>query len=505
MKKTTRRDFLKLAGAVSLTFPRLGKTAPDGFQPLEKSGGAERPNIIFAFSDEHRWQSMSFTELPELKTPMMARLAQEGASFVNCISNNPICVPARTMIMTGKWPYATRALENNGAVLDAANQPRLGKVFSAAGYKTFYVGKWHIGMRPEIAGFSQTQVWENTDHHWNSFYNENGKRTFYKGYNATGMTEQALKFMETCAQARQPFFVMVGWNPPHAVFTDPPDDMKALYPLGSLPHRPNFSVKDKHKEDEAAAYQGYHAHISAIDRELGRLLQRLDALKLAQNTIVIYTSDHGSMFGSQGKGSKRHPEEESIRIPFLARWPGKIPAGTRPQQLLGHIDFFPTLCGLAGLPVPASCHGANLAPAVCGEPVPGPDSQFIMHISNKKDADKVADDSKALVFRPYFRGVRTKQYTYAIGVHGPWLLYDNQKDPYQQKNLIGTPAAAQAQADCQKLLDEWLAKAEYAHMPPDLKTKLLAMNLPDRIAWQNLEAIKFAQKQLDSGAPVENE
>ncbi len=498
MKKTSRRDFLKLAGAgIAAVAVPVCRAATDA--------AVVRPNIIFAFSDEHRWQSLSFTEMPELKTPMMARLAQEGVSFVTCISNNPICMPARTMIMTGKWPYATRGLENNGAVLDAANQPTLGKVFGAAGYKTCYIGKWHIGMRPETAGFAQAHVWANTDHHWKSSYQENGKRTFYKGYNATGMTDQALKFVETCAQAQQPFFVMVGWNPPHAVFTDPPDDMKALYPLGSLPHRPNFSVKDKHKEDEAAAYQGYHAHISAIDRELGRLLQRLDELKLAQNTLVIYTSDHGSMFGSQGKGSKRHPEEESIRIPFLARWPGKIPAGARPQQLLGQIDFFPTLCGLAGLPVPASCHGTNLAPAVRGEPVSGPGSQFIMHISNNKDADKVKDDPKAPVFRPYFRGVRTKQYTYTVGVHGPWLLYDNQKDPYQRKNLLGTPAAEQAQADCQKLLEEWLAKAEYAHMPSDLKSKVLAMNLPDRIAYQNLEAMTFAAKQKDSGAPVENE
>ena len=499
MKESTRREFVKLAGAGALIFPSLGRSDAHGFHALEK------PNIIFAFSDEHRWQSLSFTEMPELKTPMMARLAQEGASFVNCISNNPICVPARTMIMTGKWPYATRALENNGAVLDPANQPTLGKVFSAAGYKTCYIGKWHIGMHPEMASFSQTQVWENTDHHWNSFFHENDKRTFYKGYNAVGMTNQALKFVETCAQAQQPFFVMLAWNPPHAVFTDPPPDMKALYPAGSLSYRPNVHIKDKHKAEEAESYQGYHAHISAIDRELGRLLQRLDESKLAQNTIIIYTSDHGSMFGSQGKTSKRHPEEESIRVPFLARWPGKIPAGARLQQLLGTIDIFPTLCGLASLPVPASCHGVNLAPAGRGEPVPGPDSQFIMHISNKKEAEKVASDAKAPVFRPFFRGVRTQQYTYAVGVNGPWLLFDNLKDPYQQTNLVGNPSVAHSQAGCQKLLDEWLAKAEYAHMPPDLKTKLLAMKLPDRIAWQNLEAIKFAEKQQNSGASVENE
>ncbi len=468
--------------------------------------GAAPPNIIFAFSDEHRWQSLSFTEMPELKTPALSRMAQEGVSFNYCISNNPICVPARSMIMTGKWPYATRALENNGAMLEAANQPTLGKLFSKAGYRTCYIGKWHIGMNPALAGFGKTFIWENTDHHWKSFFKEDaGGHVNYDGYNAVGMTDQALQFIEAGAKDAPPFFVMLAWNPPHAKFNDPPADMKALYPPGTLTYRPNYREKEKKKEREFENYQGYHAHISAIDREVGRILQRLDELKLADNTLVIYSSDHGSMFGSQGKNSKRHPEDESIRVPFLVRWPGRVPAGTRSDALLGTIDIFPTLCGLAGLAVPATCHGVNLAPAVLGRPMRGPDSQFIMHISNKKEADKVAENPKAPVFRGYFRGVRTRQYTYAVGVNGPWLLYDNQKDPFQMKNLINDPACAAVRADCQKRLDDWLAKAEYAHMPPALRDKVLSMSLPERIAWQNIEAVEFSKKQRAGGMETDHE
>jgi arylsulfatase A-like enzyme len=453
----------------------------------ESPGAGARPNIVFAFSDEHRWQSMGFTESPELKTPALDRLAKEGASFKTCISNNPLCVPARTMIMTGRWPYATRALENNGALLEPDRQPTLGRLFGAAGYRTCYIGKWHIGMRPEQAGFGRTLVWENTNHHWKSFYRDGeGKTVHYDGYNAVGMTDQALAFIGESAKSGQPFFVMVEWNPPHATFTDPPDDAKALYPKEALRLRPSYQGKAKNQASDLDSYQGYCGHITAIDRELGRLLRRLDELKLAENTIVIYTSDHGSMFGEHGKSSKRHPEEESVRIPFLARWPGRIPAGAQPGQLFGTIDIFPTLCGLAGLPAPATCGGADFAPALFGQPMKGPDSQFIMHISNKKEFDKVADDPKARVFRPFFRGVRTPRYTYAVGVRGPWVLFDNEKDPYQLKNLVEDSAYASAREGCQAQLDAWLEKAEYGQMPADLRSKLLPMSLPDRIAWQNV-------------------
>jgi len=465
---------------------------------------ATRPNIVFAFSDEHRWQSMGFTETAYLKTPTMDRLAKEGASFKACISNNPLCVPARTMIMTGRWPYATRGLENNGATLDPERQPTLGKLFGGAGYATCYIGKWHIGMRPESAGFDETRVWENTNNHWKSFYRDgSGKPTHYDGYNATGMTDQALAFIDASAKGDKPFFVMVAWNPPHAKFTDPPEDTQALYPKASLTMRPSYEGKEKNKAQDLENYRGYCGHISAIDRELGRIIKRLEELKLADNTIVIYTSDHGSMFGEHGKSSKRHPEEESIRVPFLVRWPGHVPAGARPEQLFGTIDMFPTLCGLAGLPAPASCGGENFAPALFGQPQRGPESQFIMHISNKKEFDKVAEDPKARVFREFFRGVRTTRYTYTVGVHGPWQLFDNESDPYQMKNLIGDPAFASAQSECQRQLDAWLEKAEYSQMPAELRSKVLSMSLPDRIAWQNIEAVKFSASQR--GATVEHE
>lgn len=128
-----------------------------------------------------------------------------------------------------------------------------------------------------------------------------------------------------------------------------------------------------------------------------------------------------------------------------------------------------------------------------------------MHISNKKEYDKVADDPKAHVFREFFRGVRTPQYTYAVGVHGPWLLFDNAQDHDQMRNVVDDPAYAPARDACQKRLEAFLDQAEYGQMPPDLRAKLLAMSLPDRIAWQNIEAVKFAEKQRDSGAPMEGE
>ena len=448
----SRREFLStVAGsATALAASRAVAAEPRGTPP----------NVIYAFSDEHRWQSMSFADMPQVHTPNMERLAGQGVSFTHCISNYPVCSPHRAILMTGRWPYQQGVIDNG--IRLSPNEMTLGKAFQAAGYATGYVGKWHLGgVRAEPYGFEQSLIWSKTNDHWHSRYHPKGAQAVdTSGYNATLMTDQALSFIR---QHRQnPFMLMLSWNPPHSNFTDAPDEHKSRYPEGALPYRANVpkpggrheQARLRRAKRQWRTYQGYHAHVSAIDLELGRLMRALDELDLSRNTILVYSSDHGSLLGSHGVGGKRQPYEESIRTPFMARWPAGMPAGRRVDSLLGTIDTMPSLCALAGVPVPKTCVGQDFSPWMRGVTGPQPASQFIMHISKKHASGGEKHPA------PLFRGVTTGRYTYAVYPDRPWCLFDNHRDPCQMKNLIDDPGMAAVRADMAKMLREWIGKAE---------------------------------------------
>jgi len=412
------------------------------------------PNVVYVFSDEHRWHSMSFTEQTGLLTPNMAQLAQQGMSFTHCISNYPVCSPHRAMLMTGRWPYQQGVIDN-GISLNS-NEMTIGKAFQQAGYTTGYVGKWHLGgTRAEPFGFDLSLIWTGTNNHWDSKYYPAGADPVQVTgqYNATAMTDQALDFVE--ANQSQPFFLMLSLNPPHELFSDAPQEKKDLYPDElTLPIRANVPIDDK----EWTNYRNYHAHVSAIDDELGRIMAKLGELNLTNNTILIYSSDHGSMLKSNDLTHKRYPHAESIRVPFVAQWPGVIPAETICDALFGTIDIMPTVCGLAGIGIPDSCVGLDFSDWLRGQTGPRPLSQFIMHLS--------ANYTKELK-APFFRGVITERYTYAYREAGqaypdpgPYLLFDNQLDPYQTNNLVDDPPMERVRNQLEAMVYYWLHEAE---------------------------------------------
>lgn len=418
----------------------------------------DRPNIVYVFSDEHRYQSMGHTEMPEVKTPVMDGMAAAGFSFTQCVSNYPVCSPYRAIAMSGRWPYQTGVIDN-GLPLSPAEMT-VGKAFQAAGYRTGYIGKWHLGgTRAEPFGFDLSLIWEGINTHYDKgvYFPAAGEPVQPKGYNATLMTDQALEFIRE--NRERPFFLMLSLNPPHADFTDAPPEKRALYPEGSLPFRPNFAPADAEAGSIFASngspfYEGYHAHISAVDDELGRLLGALESEGIAEYTIVIYTSDHGSMHGSHAVGSKRQPYEESLRIPMIVYGPGRIPGGAASRALIGAIDMAPTLCGLAGIQPPAAFVGGDYSGVLRGEAPPARDAQFIMHIS--KENASHGNNHPA----PIFRGVRTARYTYAVGPEGPLCLFDNERDPYQMRNLIADPEYAALREELHGRLRGWLMEAE---------------------------------------------
>ena len=388
--------------------------------------------------------------------------------FTRCISNYAVCSPMRAMLLTGRWPYDQKTLDGSPGMIDndyrlSPDQTCIGHVFRNAGYRTGYVGKWHLGgRRAEPFGFDHSLIWTHTNDHWHSAYHPaTGKPVRATEYNARLMTDQAIEFFE--GNRRDPFFLMLSWNPPHSNFLDPPREKKALYPnAASLPDRPNVRLANapRRKRRHLATYRGYHAHVSAIDDELGRVMRCLNELHLADDTILVYASDHGSMLASHDVGGKRQPFEESIRVPFIVRWPGRIPAASRPAPLFGAIDMFPTLCALAGLPVPSHCAGQDFSPWLRGGHGPDPESQFIMHISKRHASGGVKHPA------PLFRGVTTGRWTYAAYPDRPWCLFDNQEDPFQLDNRIDDPALRPVRERLHAMTGDWVRIAhDPIHLP----------------------------------------
>jgi arylsulfatase A-like enzyme len=445
-----RREFLATAGGAAVM----------AASSRTRAAGAMPPNVVYVFSDEHRYQSMSIGEMRELHTPNMAALARQGTSFTQCISNYPVCSPYRGILQTGRWPYQTGVIDNNEPL--NPDDDTIGKAFQAAGYHTGYIGKWHLGgVRAEPFGYDTSLIWTGVNTHYNKakYHPTHGGPVQPEGYNAALMTDQALSFMDT--HSAKPFFLMLSLNPPHADFLGAPSDKKELYPEGSLSFRPNYGGAKAGVDAPSIArknawphYQGYHAHISAIDDQLGRVMAKIDELGIADNTILIYTSDHGSMFGSHGLGSKRQPYEESIRVPFIARWPGEIQADKVRPDLFGAIDKVPTLCGLAGVDAPSECGGRDFSPQVRGESGPIMDPQFIMHISKLNASG--GNNHPA----PLFRGLRTSSHTFACYPDRPWCLFDNANDPYQQRNLINDAAFIELRRTLRARLQNQMASAE---------------------------------------------
>ncbi len=276
------------------------------FAAPTSSGGKKQPNILFVFSDEHRWSSMTFSPMPELHTPNMQRMAREGTQFANCISTSPICVPYRGMLMTGLWPHQSSCVSNdwfgNPRVI-GVDAPTIAHAFRDAGYTTGYIGKWHLKNETcADAGFDEFTHWLLGDDHWKTQVRDIPSGEDFKtveGYNATGMTDQAIDFMRAHAGDEAPWMLMLSINPPHWRWDDAPEEFVELYPDDKLNLRPN--VPDRYEnEKHRLHYRHYHAHITAVDRELGRMMDMLGVLGIEEETILIYTSDHGSSFGANG-------------------------------------------------------------------------------------------------------------------------------------------------------------------------------------------------------------
>lgn len=421
-----------------------------------------QPNILFVFSDQHRKQNLGCYGDAQVRTPNLDGLARDGLRFEHCISNAPVCVPMRGSLLTGCHAWKHRAITNDLPVDPQCDS--IARHLACAGYHTGYIGKWHLGGIPrtkaipagERLGFHE---WKgaNCNHAYNKgyYFDEAEQRHDIPGFQSVGETNLALEFIDRNNARQQPWALFLSWSPPHEPFNAVPEEYLRLYDPQSLALRPN--VPTELQEQARAWLRAYYALITLLDDQFRRLLARLDQLGVADNTIVIYTSDHGDMLGSHGLRNKQLPHEESIAVPLLARWPGHIPCGVR-EQLCSLTDLPVTLAALAGAAPWPNCDGQDLS-AMWLNNDNGLDAALIYDLVPCHQAeDRGASE---------WIGLRTTQWTYSQDGHGkPQVLFDNAADPLQLINLVDQPAMAGVIRDRQNALHQKLASAgPYAFRP----------------------------------------
>ncbi len=421
-----------------------------------------RPNVLYIMADDHAAHAIGAYGSKVNKTPNIDRIGAGGMRFSNCFVTNSICTPSRAAIITGKYSHI-----NGVPVFNRfdGSQPTLAKYLQAAGYHTGMVGKWHLGSDP--TGFDYWNILPGQGRYHDPFFLTRDGRKMHKGYCTDLITDFSIQFLDGRPKDK-PFFLMCHHKAPHRPWQpdekhrkqwenvrvpEPPtlDDDYAtrggaareatmridrdLTP-NDLKRKPPEGLTGKElKRWKYQRYmQDYLACIASVDDNVGRLLDYLDKHGLADNTIVIYTSDQGFFLGDHDWFDKRFMYEESLRMPFLVRWPGKVRPGTVNDGMILNVDFAPTLLDAAGQKVPADMQGRSFLPLLKGE--------------------RPADWRTAMYYRYYHYpmhhrvqphyGVRTERHKLIFfNKINQWELYDLEKDPHELKNVYADPAYAE--------------------------------------------------------------
>ncbi len=472
---------------------------------------ASRPNIIFIFADDHAAQAMSCYGSRINTTPNLDRIAASGMRFRNCFCTNSICGPSRAVVLTGKHSHINGFRDNNHSRFNGAQQT-FPKLLQAAGYQTAMVGKWHLVSDP--TGFDQWKILVGQGTYYNPVLIENGRRVRHEGYVSDIITDVALDFLKS-RDPQKPFLLMYHHKAPHREWEPSPRHLH-LYDDVDIPEPPtlfddysgrgtaahvqqmevvrdlnkldlkldtpkdlnpeqlkqwnaaygpkNQAFRDAHLSGRELAHWKYERYIkdylrcvAGVDENVGRLLDYLDQSGLAQNTVVVYSSDQGFYLGEHGWFDKRFMYEESLRMPLLIRWPGVTKPGTVCDSLVSNLDFAETFLEMAGASVPADMQGQSLVPLLRGDGSTPPDWRKSLYYHYY--------EYPAVHMVNKHEGVRTNRYK-LINFYelGEWELYDLTRDPHEMHSVYAEPAYA----DTVKELKTELARLrEVYHVPPN--------------------------------------
>ena len=457
--KISRRDFLAATGTATAAW-MTGCQSDAATNPA-----AKKPNVVFVLADQWRAQACGYTGDPNLqgKTPVLDRLAAESVNFTHAVSCCPVCTPYRASLITGQYPLTTGLFINDVSLGTRATS--IAQAYAQSGYDTAYIGKWHLDGHGRSAyipperrqGFGYWKVLECTHAYNRSPYyagNDETKR-LWEGYDVIAQTKDAQAYITEQAKKEKPFLLILSWGPPHNPYETAPEPYKALFDAGKIVLRTNVTVDESGARKDLA---GYYAHIAAMDNCLGALLKTLDDTGLREDTIFVFTSDHGDMLGSHGQSRKQKPWDESIRVPLLVRYPAAQKRGRKLDIPVNTPDLMPTLLGLSNVPIPKSAQGDDFSAIIRGAAAPDDNPVLI------ECPSPFGEWVRARGGREY-RGVRTQRYTFVRDLNGPWLLYDNETDPYQLDNLVDKPEHAALQARLDVALQKLLTKTNDDFQP----------------------------------------
>ena len=442
----------------------------------------QRPNIIWIIDDQHRAQATGYKGDPNLSTPNLDRLAQEGINFSAAVSGFPLCCPYRGSMLTGRYPH--HCVPGHEYQLPP-EQPTIAQPLRQAGYRTAYFGKWHVDGFKESrdraamhivppqrrGGFERWVGYENNNSPWDSWVhggqNENAFHYRLPGYETDALTDLLLAYLEEQTNLRQdgshqPFFAVLSVQPPHNPY-DAPNRWRERHTPGNIHLRRNVPEIDRVQERARRDLAGYYAQIENIDWNVGRVMRRLSELALRDETHLFFFSDHGDMHGSHGQFHKTAPWEESIRVPFLLG--GGPPYYTyrsgSNSAPVNHVDIAPTTLGLCGIPIPDWMEGTDYSAVRLGGAVANePDSAFLQVVIPTGHGDSVD--------RPW-RGVVTRDgWKYIALQEQPWLMFNLNEDPYEQANLAMNSRYATERQRLNRRLAAWINDTGDEFRLPDL-------------------------------------
>jgi arylsulfatase A-like enzyme len=398
-------------------------------------GAQRKPNILYVIADMQRPQSMGCYGDTNAHTPNLDKFAKQGIQLNAAISATPVCCPYRAAMMSGQCSHHN-GMVSNGCKF-APTTKCMGEAFRDAGYEMGYLGKWHLG-HPAKDGATWGFPKPGTEY---------GNYEFERS--PTPTTDIGLKFIAEKSKSDKPWFLVVSWIMPHEPYKAP-KGYAEHFPHPSI--RPNVPAGKPHDYAEKNL-PDYYGMIEKIDEEFGRLMKAVADAGVAEDTVVVFSSDHGDMIGSQGYKAKRWPYEESARIPYLIRYPRALKPGLQIDEPFSIIDAYPTLAGFAGLPAPEKVDGLDFSPYFSGK-APRPPRDFVY-----------LEMPYAFVPWPGWRAIRTHNMMYARTSDKPWLLYNLDKDPYETNNLVLTDKTLTKQMDerlttaMNQYGDSWSVKA----------------------------------------------
>ncbi|MFH1881573.1 MAG: sulfatase-like hydrolase/transferase [Planctomycetota bacterium] len=455
-QRYTRRRFLKSVGigAATLALPAVTIGRPKPIQRKKKN-----PNLLIIHTDQLSCWALSvyakqLTRTPNygkvlVKTPHIDALAEEGAIFHNFFTNSAVCTPSRGCLITGRYPHAHGAYKNN--IEMNRDEVTIAHILQNNGYETGYAGKWHLDgtpkpgwVRPERSmGFADCRFMFNRGH-WKKIVEQPEGNPEVSPYKVIGdektfttdwLADKTIEFIKK--PRRKPFFYMVSIPDPHGPFTVRQPYMSMYRPEDmTVPNNFKESSPKKGRKITAEVMQKSKAHycglVKCIDDNVGRILDALKDKRILDDTIIVFTTDHGEYMGEHGLYGKNQWYRTAYQIPFIVRWPKKIRPGTVINQFVTNVDVQQTLLGLIGI-------------KPCGREQ-GRDASGLLRLSStptgKGEKTEWADEAMIHHSSLVSAGIFTPEYELVLKANGNHMLFDRLKDPEQTKNMYNNPEYA---------------------------------------------------------------